>query len=137
MKNLSKKLLLILVALLPCFQPSVMAVTGGEPDVIPIKPGTNPNPNPDPIPPRSRARSRNTIEVAPSCFYYNGEVSILAGSDIASINASVIRLDDNMEWSGAGMGNTLSFMVSTEPGTYLLMLTLSDGKSYYGEYTLY
>jgi len=137
MKNLSKKLLVMLLAILPCFESLVMANTGGEPDVIPIKPGTSPNPNPNPQPPRARSRSRNNVEVLPECFYYNGEVSIVAGSNIASISASVIRVNDNMEWSSAGMGNTLSFVVSTEPGTYVLMLTLSDGKSYYGEYTLY
>lgn len=134
MKKFSKKFLLILLALLPCFQTSVIANTGDDPDVIPVKPGSNPNPNPNPVPPRSRSRN---IEVPPACFYFNGEVSIMAETNIASISASVIRLSDNMEWSGAGLGNTLSFIVSTEPGTYLLMLTLSDGKSYYGEYTLY
>lgn len=135
MKKLSKKLLVVLMAILPCFESLVMANTGGEPDVIPIKP--KPDPDPNPGGPRARSRSRNNIEVAPECFYYNGEVSIFAGSNIASISASVIRVNDNMEWSSAGMGNTLSFVVSTEPGTYVLMLTLSDGKSYYGEYTLY
>ncbi|MBO4723960.1 MAG: hypothetical protein J5596_01400 [Bacteroidaceae bacterium] len=124
----------MLLAILPCFESLVMANTGGEPDVIPIKPKPDPDPNPGP---RARSRSRNNVEVLPECFYYNGEVSIVAGSNIASISASVIRVNDNMEWSSAGMGNTLSFVVSTEPGTYVLMLTLSDGKSYYGEYTLY
>lgn len=139
MKNFVKRVLVVMMVLLPCFQNEVFANIGEEPDVIPIKPKPgDPNPNdPNPGGPRSRARARYIIEVSPSCFFDNGEVSILAEDDITFINASVIRLDDNMEWSGTGIGNTLSFMASTEPGTYMLMLTLSNGKSYIGEYTLY
>ena len=132
MKNFSKKLLLILVALMPCFQTTVMADGQTDPLDIPV----GPKPVPNPVPPRSRARSRN-IEMSPICSYYNGEVSIYVDSNIVSISATVIRLDDNMQWSGAGLSNTLTFAVSDDPGTYLLMFTLSDGKSYYGEYTLY
>ncbi|MBO4561639.1 MAG: hypothetical protein J5705_06710 [Bacteroidaceae bacterium] len=75
--------------------------------------------------------------MAPSCFYYNGEVSIEAGSGVAFISATITRLDDNMQWSDSSVGNTLVISVSEEPGTYLLNLTLSDGSSYYGEYSLY
>ena len=134
MKNIGKKFLVVLLALLPCFQTQVMACSGDEPEQIPLKSEPKPSSNPGP---RARSRARNTIEVAPSCFYYNGEVSIEAGSGVAFISATVTRLDDNMQWSDSSVGNTLVISVSTEPGTYLLNLTLSDGSSYYGEYSLY
>lgn len=134
MKNFGKKFLVILLALLPCIQIQVKASTGDEPEQIPLKSEPKPSGNPGP---RARSRARNTIEVAPSCFYYDGEVSIEAGSGVAFISATVTRLDDNMQWSDSSIGNTLVISVSTEPGTYLLNLTLSDGRSYYGEYSLY
>lgn len=141
MKNYSKKLLVILLALLPCFQTAVMA--GGfddpEPEDIPVKPipqGQDPTPNPAPGP-RLRARARYIVEDMPDCQYCNGEVSIEADSSVTFITAQVIRLDDNQEWNDAGMGDSLVMSVSTEPGTYLLSFTLSNGKSYYGEYILY
>ena len=139
MKNIGKKILVFFLALMPCFQTQLMASTGDEPDQIPLKPDPNPNPYPNPHPggPRARSRARNTIEVAPSCFYYDGEVSIEAGSNVAFISATVTRLDDNMQWSDSSVGNTLLMSVSTESGTYLLNLTLSDGRSFYGEYSLY
>ena len=134
MKNFSKKFLLVLLALMPCFQTLVEASSkGGAPEEIPVKPNNNPNPVPNPRP-RSRARY---IEVSPECYYYNGEVSIYADSSITSISASVTRLDDNMQWTETSISNTLTMVVSTDPGTYLLTLTLSDGKTYIGEYTLY
>ena len=130
MKNIEKILLLVLVTFLPCFQTTLMA---DEPEEIPIKKGTVfvPNSSPKSIP------SSNTKEYEPTCQYYNGEVTIIADIDITYISACVTRLDDSMQWSNAGAGNTLSISVSTDPGTYLLTLTLSDGRSYYGEYTLY
>ncbi len=138
MKNYSKKLLVVLFALLPCFQTVVMA--GGfedpdpDPEYIPIKESTNPNPSPGP---RSRARARYTIEESLVCQYYNSEVTIMADSSIVYITAQVVRLDDNQSWSNAGAGDTLVIAVSDDPGTYILTFTLSNGKSYYGEYTLY
>lgn len=133
MKNIGKKILVVLLALLPCFQTQVVAMGNDEPIDIPI----GQKPTTPPPAPRARSRARNTIEVAPSCFYYNGEVSIEAGSGVAFISATVTRLDDNMQWSDSSVGNTLVISVSEEPGTYLLNLTLSDGRSYYGEYSLY
>lgn len=138
MKNYSKKLLVILLALLPCFQTAVMA--GGfddpEPEDIPIKEQPSPYPGTH-NGPRSRARARYIVEDMPDCQYCNGEVSIEADSSVTFITAQVIRLDDNQEWNDAGMGDSLVMSVSTEPGTYLLSFTLSNGKSYYGEYILY
>ena len=137
MKNFSKKVLVVLLALVPCFQSPVMA--GGalsQPDTIPIKeyPGTNPNPNPGP---RMRSRARNTVGEMPFCYYYEGEVTIEAESSIASITATVTRLDDNEQFTGASTGNVLTIQVSEDPGTYVLTFTLSNGTGYYGEYTLY
>ena len=134
MKNNVKKLLVVLLALLPCFQTSVMA--GGfddpDPETIPVKQ----TPSPTIGGPRSRARARYTMEV-PACQYYNGEVTIMADSTITFISAQVLRVEDNVSWSGAAMDDTLIFGVSTDPGTYILTFTLSNGKSYYGEYILY
>ena len=141
MKNYSKKILVVLLALLPCFQPVVMSGGFDEPEEIPVKPfpqGQDPNPQPNPNPgPRSRARARFTIEESLVCQYYNSEVTIMADSTITYITAQVVRLDDNATWSNAGAGDTLVIPVSDDPGTYVLTFTLSNGKSYYGEYTLY
>lgn len=135
MKNYSKKLLVVLLALLPCFQTAVMA--GGfddpDPEEIPVKQ----TPTPTPAGPRSRARARYTIEESLVCQYYNSEVTIMADSSIVYITAQVVRLDDNQSWSNSGAGDTLVIAVSDDPGTYILTFTLSNGKSYYGEYTLY
>ena len=70
MKNNVKKLLVVLLALLPCFQTSVMAGGFDDPDPEPIPIKENPSINPGGGP-RSRARARYTIEV-PACQYYNG-----------------------------------------------------------------
>lgn len=136
MKNYSKKIFVVILALLPCFQTIVMA--GGfddpDPEYIPVKEDVNPNPNPGP---RSRSRARFTIEETLVCQYYNSEVTIMADSSITYISAQVVRMDDNATWSNAGAGDTLVIPVSNDPGTYILTFTLSNGKSYYGEYTLY
>lgn len=141
MKNYSKKILVVLLALLPCFHISVMAdgIESPDSEPIPVKEMPNPNPNPNPHPggPRSRSRARYTIEETLVCEYCNSEVTIMADSTIDYITAQVVRLDDNVSWSNAGAGDTLVIQVSNEPGTYLLTFTLSNGKSYYGEYTLY
>ena len=136
MKNIGKKFLVVIVALLSCFPITIMATNDDAPSAIPVTPRNPPTPNPTPTPkPRSRARF---VEVkTPSCYYYEGEVMIEAADSIESIEATVIRIDDNMQWSDSSISNTLVISVSTEPGTYLLNLTLSDGSSYYGEYSLY
>ena len=129
MKNYLKRVLVVMMVLLPCFQTSVWA--GDEPDEIPIKGDHNPGP-------RNRARGRSfNYETTPACYYFNGEVSIQADSSVTFINASVERLEDNAVWTDAGMGDTLIMSVTDEPGTYILRFTLSNGKSYIGEYTIY
>ena len=129
MKNYLKRVLVVMIVLLPCFQTSVWA--GDEPDEIPIK--SDPNTGP-----RNRARGRSfNYETTPACYYFNGEVSIQADSSVTFINASVERLEDNAVWTDAGMGDTLIMSVTDEPGTYILRFTLSNGKSYIGEYTIY
>lgn len=132
MKNFAKKFLLVLLALLPCFQTSLMAAGDGDPDPerIPVKP--NPNANNKP-----RARARFTVENGPACYYYQGEVSIEAESAISFITATVTRLEDNESWTDSVMDDTLIINVSEDPGTYILTFTLSNGQSYIGEYYLY
>lgn len=97
---------------------------------IPIKPDPNPNPNPGHEP-----RIRNTVQ-NPYCYHSAGIVYIEADSSISYINASVTRYADNQEWSNAAGTNTLSITASPESGVYLLELTLSNGLSYIGEYTI-
>ena len=137
MKNLSKKLLLVLLAVLPCFETTTMAMTDGdigEPSEIPLKG----KPGDSGTRPRLRAPRRgNTVVTTPECYYYNGEVSIYAPSEITAISATVERVDDNAQWYGSCTDSELTFTVSSEPGDYILTLTLSDGTSYYGEYSLY
>ena len=132
MKNFAKKFLLVLLALLPCFQTSLMAAGDGDPDPerIPVKP--NPNANNKP-----RARARFTVENGPVCYYYQGEVSIEAESGISFITATITRLEDNESWTNSAMDDTLIINVSEDPGTYILTFTLSNGLSYIGEYHLY
>lgn len=138
MKELTKKLFLILLAMLPCFATSVMAEDGtlDDPEEIPVKPGVEGSNLPRPRA-RSRSRSGSVITVAaPECYYYNGVVSISAGDDIYYINATVIRSENNQQWNGSSAGNELFINVSTESGTYILELTLSNRMTYYGEYNL-
>lgn len=132
MKNFVKKFLLVLLALLPCFQTSLMAAGDGDPDpeLIPVKPNTEINPRP-------RARARFTVENGPVCYYYQGEVSIEAESGISFITATVTRIEDNESWTDSVMDDTLIINVSEDPGTYILTFTLSNGQSYIGEYYLY
>ena len=135
MKNYLKKILVVLLALLPCFQTVVMA--GGFDDPDPQEIPVNQVPSPIPGGPRSRARARYLIEESLVCQYYNSEVTIMADSSITYISAQVVRLDDNATWNNCGAGETLVIAVSNDPGTFVLTFTLSNGKSYYGEYTLY
>lgn len=134
MKNFVKKFLLVLLALLPCFQTSLMAAGDGDPDPeeIPVKPVPNPNNKP-----RARARARFAVENGPACYYYQGEVSIEAESGISFITATITRIEDNESWTNSAMGDTLIINVSEAPGTYILTFTLSNGQSYIGEYYLY
>lgn len=132
MKSFSKKLFVVMLALLPCFQDSFI-YADGRPDPIPIKekPGVGPNPRP-------RARARYIVENEdPICTYCDGEVTIQAEVGITQISATVTRIEDNATYSDTSFGDTLILSVSTDPGTYVLTFTLSNGKSYIGEYTLY
>ena len=137
MKNLAKKFLVALFLLLPCFQSIVMAGEEFGPEEIPVTPRPNPNPNPNPNPgPRNRARARY-VEEGPLCYYYNGEVIIETNNTVSFITVEVYRAEDNMTWINAGVGNTITLNVSSDPGTYYLYFTLSNGMSYIGKYILY
>ena len=128
MRNFAKKFLVALFVLLPCFQTTTVWASN-EPDDIPIKPDPG-------IGPRNRARARY-IQVEPQCFYYEGEVTIQADYTVSYITAEIIREEDNMIWSDAGAGSTITMTVTSDPGTYYLYFTLSNGKSYIGKYILY
>lgn len=128
MKNLTKKIVLALFVLLPCFQTTVWA----EFEDIPVIP----DPTSGGSVPRNRARARY-LQAEPQCFYCDGEVTIQADNSISYISAQVVRTEDNMTWINAGVGNTITLTVSSDPGTYYLYFTLSNGKSYIGKYILY
>lgn len=135
MKNYLKRVLVVMMVLLPCFQTSVWA--GDDPDDIPVDPVPNPNPNPNPNPgPRMRARGRY-IEVVPICTYYDGQVTIETDGSVAFISAMVERVEDNATWTETAIGDTLVMNVTDEPGSYILTFTLSDGRSFIGKYILY
>ena len=73
----------------------------------------------------------------PDCYYlYVGMVCVSATGNITGINATVTSLDSNQQFSGTAFGNELSIIVPTDPGTYSIEISLSDGTFYYGEYTL-
>lgn len=134
MKNFSKKFLVVLLALLPFFQTDITAISDGHPTEIPVTPNDPPKPKPNPKP---RSRARFTVSETLFCYYYEGEVTIEAATDITSITATVTRLEDNEQFEGSINDNVLTIQVSEDPGTYVLTFTLSDGAGYYGEYTLY
>lgn len=70
------------------------------------------------------------------CYYQDGYVYIISDNSVTSISGTVTRLGDNMQWSDSSTSNTLQIAVSTDAGSYHLTFTLSDGSSYYGDYTL-
>ena len=74
--------------------------------------------------------------IEPECYYLDGYVYIICDSSITSISATVTRLSDNAQWSDSSNGNTLQIAVPTGSGSYRLTFSLSDGSSYYGDYTL-
>lgn len=115
-----------MLAILPCFSTPGLAVIPEASEPIPVKNG-----EPGGIQPRSRS-----ISIAPECYYNNGVVTITADRSISYINATVTRLEDSRQWSNSSTGNNLLIDITTEPGTYMLELTLSNGMSYYGEYIL-
>ena len=117
---MGKRTFLMFLALLPCLLLSTVRASAEE--VRPIKIDL-----PEHIQPRT---------VKPECYYLDGHVYIICNSSITSVDATVTRLSDNTEWSDSSLGNTLRMAVSSNAGTYLLVLTLSDGSTWYGEYTL-
>ncbi len=74
--------------------------------------------------------------IEPECYYLDGYVYIIGDSSVTSISGTVTRLSDNMQWSNSCTGNALQIAVPTDAGSYHLTLSLSDGSSYYGDYTL-
>lgn len=134
MNKCLKKLLVLILALMPVFTINVYAQVGGDelPDDVPLNPGI-----PDGHPrPRAMARFPRSVSATPHCYYINGIIGIEADSTITSVSATVTRLDDDMTWSNVSNTNELSVIVSTDPGEYRVDVTLSDGRYYYGKYTL-
>ena len=129
MKNFAKKFLVAFSVLLACFQTTTV---WAEYEDIPV----TPNPGTGGGVPKCRARARY-LQVEPQCFYCDGEVTIQADNSISYISAQVVRAEDNMTWINAGVGNTITLNVSSDPGTYYLYFTLSNGMSYCGKYILY
>ena len=177
MKSNMKKLLVIVMALMPSLSICSFAQEGGGtlPDDIPIGtdyPSTNPRPRGDdggyddggdddgnygeplinlhnggtiprsgdhqgePIAIKGSTPRPRSVAETPYCYHYEGVVYIEADNTITHINASVTRYADNQVWSNAASTNTLSINASDASGTYLLELTLSDGCTYIGEYTI-
>ena len=99
-----------------------------DPNEIPIKPAPGSDTGHMP-------RIRSVVQ-EPECYHFDGVVYIEADNSITYINATVTRYDDNLVWSNASNTNTLSITASADSGTYLLELTLSDGRSFIGEYII-
>ena len=101
-----------------------------DPNLIPIKPAPSPNPNPCPAP-----RIRSVVQ-DPECYHYDGVVYIYADATVTFISATITRIGDNLTWTGSASSNTLSITASSAIGVYRLELTLSDGRSFIGEYMI-
>ena len=99
-----------------------------DPNLIPIKPLPSPGTGHEP-------RIRNVVQ-DPECYHYDGVVYIYADNTITFISATVTRIGDNLTWTGSASTNTLSISVSAAIGVYRLELTLSDGRSFIGEYII-
>lgn len=122
MKKLLKRTIVVILALLPFLSVDIWASLN-DPNDIPLKPLSPGNIQP---------RSIEDIE----CYYLDGYVYIIGDSSVTSVSGTVIRLTDNMQWSDSSTSNTLQIAVPTDAGVYRLTFTLSDGNSYYGDYTL-
>lgn len=120
---MGKRTFLSILALLPCFLLSTIDASAD----IPIKGQPIAIDRPDHIRPR---------DIVPECYYLDGYVYIIGNGNIISVYATVSRLSDNMQWSDSNFGNTLRMAVSSDAGTYRLVLTLSDGSTWYGEFIL-
>ena len=99
-----------------------------DPNLIPIKPVPGPGTGHEP-------RIRSVVQ-DPECYHYDGVVYIYADGSVTAITATVTRIGDNLSWSGSGNSNTLTISASSAIGVYLLELTLSDGRSFIGEYII-
>ena len=99
-----------------------------DPNLIPIKPLPSPGTGHEP-------RIRNTVQ-EPECYHYDGVVYIYADATVTFITATITRIGDNLTWTGSASTNTLSISVSAAIGVYRLELTLSDGRSFIGEYII-
>ena len=153
MKKNMKKLLVIVMALLPSLSILAMNPSGfsivPDPDDIPIVPPSDPTPLPrqdidpnlipiKPLPSPGTGhepRFRSVVQ-DPECYHYDGVVYIYADSTVTFISASITRIGDNLTWTGSDYGNTLTISTSAAIGVYRLELTLSDGRSFIGEYVI-
>ena len=99
-----------------------------DPNLIPIKPVPGPGTGHEP-------RIRSVVQ-DPECYHYDGVVYIYADGCVSSITATVTRIGDNLSWSASDNSNTLTLSASSAIGVYLLELTLSDGRSFIGEYII-
>ena len=99
-----------------------------DPNEIPIKPC--PGPGDD-----HRPRFRSVVQ-DPQCYHYDGVVYIYADATVTFITATITRIGDNLTWTGSTSTNTLSISTSSAIGVYRLELTLSDGRSFIGEYII-
>ncbi|MBO4561076.1 MAG: hypothetical protein J5705_03790 [Bacteroidaceae bacterium] len=124
MNKLAKRTLVILLALLPCISSFTANASTDDPPIgKPINVESLP-----PVRPRS---------IEPECYYLDGYVYIIGDNTITGICGTITRLSDNAQWSNSSSSNTLQIAVPTNPATYRLTFTMSDGSSYYGDYTLY
>lgn len=99
-----------------------------DPNLIPIKPVPGPGTGHEP-------RIRSVVQ-DPECYHYDGVVYIYADATVTFISATITRIGDNLTWTGSASTNTLSISVSAAIGVYRLELTLSDGRSFIGEYII-
>ena len=97
-----------------------------DPNLIPIKPVPGPGTGHEP-------RIRSVVQ-DPECYHYDGVVYIYADGTVTAITATITRIGDNLTWTGSASTNTLSINASAAIGVYRLELTLSDGRSFIGEY---
>ena len=110
---MGKRTILLALALLPCFLFTPVKASADIPT--------------DHVKPRS---------IEPECYYLEGYVYITCDSSVTSISGTVTRISDNLQWSNNSTSNVLQIAVSSDTGSYHLIFTLSDGTSYYGDYTL-
>lgn len=99
-----------------------------DPNLIPIKPVPGPSTGHEP-------RIRSVVQ-DPGCYNYDGVVYIYADATVTFISATIIRIGDNLTWTGSISTNTLIISASSAIGVYLLELTLSDDRSHIGEYII-